>query len=1078
MKKVNVFYKLVFSLFWLLVIANTTMAGTPVSGIISSNTTWTVSASPYIVTGNVLVNSGVTLIIEPGVIVKFDTDKAIQINGELIAVGTDGNMIVFTSNQTEPAAGDWAYIFFSDTSTDATFDIDENYTSGSILEYCVVEYAGGVSVSDNGAVRMDNAHPFINHCSIQNNSASGINAYNLSGTLKISNNTVNDNEGTGISFNGYSGTVTVFGNFVHNNTGSSNNAGGINAGCTCLISNNLISNNSGSSGGGVLINNGTATISGNIINGNNGTYGGGIRGGGTISNNIIFDNTASSRGGGIYEGEIISNNIISNNIASYESGGIETGRHITNNSIIRNSAPNAAALSQDENYEDYLNYNLITDNNCTGTEPTYTLNISTYADSNNVFNYNNFFNNTATYELWNDTAAGSPDVNAMNNWWGTTVEAEIQTKIYDWFDDASKSIVDYTPFDTAIRTDAPISPPTGMVISKTLTDIILDWDANPEADIAGYKVYWGTQAIPFIENVVDVGSNLSHTITGLAPGAYHVAVTAYDNDYNPANDNADTIVNENQTNGNESWYTDGVAWPGTVDVSGRVTDKQTSLPLADITVGCWHEDAEIWNQTQTDANGQYEIANLPPGFINISAMPQSYYARVGAELELTGDVTDLDFALPVGATFSGIVIDKQTAQPLSDVTLEYWNNLYCIWQETQTDEYGMFLLTNLPPGTSEIEIYSDVATGYAGYLWGSNWISLSEGQEKSECFMGLSKGALVCGFIKDSNGDPLADIEFGYEGKNSEGWPETDANGYYQIRLPEGTYTIGTDFDDEGFASLNELVTVTDINQSINVPDIIAYDQATGGQISGTVNNAGSYPKNGTFVVMAFEAGTVVNPDNWHTFWNVCIIDMDQAGPFTITALPPGVNYDIYLCIEKETPEDVESIVFRDIAYDVPVGTSGINLYYNSEGYTVSGTTENINNDFVIGGGVLLYDSSTLVPAGFADADSNGQYFIYNVPPGNYTATATHNKYQNTSTPVQVVDGNVDAGIIVMDFAGEKEGPDLNGDGVVNLGDFAEFANQWLQTGSLEANFDQQGEVDFADFARFAYLWLWQASWY
>ena len=43
---------------------------TDVSGAISSDTTWGTSGSPYTVTGNVLVASGVTLTIEAGVTVK------------------------------------------------------------------------------------------------------------------------------------------------------------------------------------------------------------------------------------------------------------------------------------------------------------------------------------------------------------------------------------------------------------------------------------------------------------------------------------------------------------------------------------------------------------------------------------------------------------------------------------------------------------------------------------------------------------------------------------------------------------------------------------------------------------------------------------------------------------------------------------------------------------------------------------------------------------------------------------------------------------------------------------------------
>ena len=166
---------------FLLTATTNAKADTNVSGIISVDTTWTLANSPYIVTGGIIVNSGVTLTIEAGATVKFDSLKSLIIEGTLIAKGTSSNKITFTSNQSTPSASDWGFILFNDSSIDATYDTNENYTGGSILEYAVVEYAGGASVSsNNGAIRMDNAHPFINYCTIRNNKASGINAWNLS----------------------------------------------------------------------------------------------------------------------------------------------------------------------------------------------------------------------------------------------------------------------------------------------------------------------------------------------------------------------------------------------------------------------------------------------------------------------------------------------------------------------------------------------------------------------------------------------------------------------------------------------------------------------------------------------------------------------------------------------------------------------------------------------------------------------------------------------------------------------------------------------------------------------------------
>ena len=82
-----------------------------------------------------VVSSGVTLTIEPGVTVKFDSGKALQIRVELVAQGTSGSPITFTSSASAPAAGDWVHLSFLSSATGASLVGSDNYVSGSILEH-------------------------------------------------------------------------------------------------------------------------------------------------------------------------------------------------------------------------------------------------------------------------------------------------------------------------------------------------------------------------------------------------------------------------------------------------------------------------------------------------------------------------------------------------------------------------------------------------------------------------------------------------------------------------------------------------------------------------------------------------------------------------------------------------------------------------------------------------------------------------------------------------------------------------------------------------------------------------------
>ncbi len=71
--------------------------GTIVSGVITQSVTWNTAGSPYTIDGSLTVPNGLTLTIEPGVVVYLVNNGRLEINGALDAIGTPEHNILFTS---------------------------------------------------------------------------------------------------------------------------------------------------------------------------------------------------------------------------------------------------------------------------------------------------------------------------------------------------------------------------------------------------------------------------------------------------------------------------------------------------------------------------------------------------------------------------------------------------------------------------------------------------------------------------------------------------------------------------------------------------------------------------------------------------------------------------------------------------------------------------------------------------------------------------------------------------------------------------------------------------------------------
>jgi hypothetical protein len=131
-------------------------------GNISYPETWDPIGNPHIVTGNLTVNSFLTL--KPGVEIRVDPGFFFKIGaaGGLLARGTTGDPILITSHAAQPARGDWQGL---QVGAGANGD-------SVVLEHCTIEYGGKDTL--HSVLEMLCSPATLWYCTIRNGAGYGI----------------------------------------------------------------------------------------------------------------------------------------------------------------------------------------------------------------------------------------------------------------------------------------------------------------------------------------------------------------------------------------------------------------------------------------------------------------------------------------------------------------------------------------------------------------------------------------------------------------------------------------------------------------------------------------------------------------------------------------------------------------------------------------------------------------------------------------------------------------------------------------------------------------------------------------
>jgi len=616
MYKCSMFFCTVFLFVSALVPVSAT--ATDVGGHIASDSVWNLAGSPYIVTDTVVVDSGVTLTVEPGVSVKFNAGFSLEVYGTLVARGTQADSITFSANTLYPTPGYWGSIHFFSSAQDVALDGSGNYVSGCALEYCSVVYGGDIpGTYDDGAIRIEYATILIRNCLVSQNLGSyAAGVYCLYSYSILDSNSITHNSATagggharGAAIRCSFSPLAVTGNRIEYNTAVSCLGAAIYCHySSAVIERNEIINNSADlpnagHGGGIYSDHSNSTIRSNLIASNSCGIGGGVYlsfSSPEVTGNFITSNTVWYGGGAFYIGNCsptIAHNVIKNNVAqsyggTFNSGGIKCSSAspiIRGNIIVNNTnwgTAGAGGIACEASSAPRIENNVI----CQNSWGVVVSNSSPSLKCNNIRD-NDTLNVYIADQNW--------DIEADSNWWSTFSTDSIDAYIWDILDDITLGRVQYQPF-----LSSPLVGQPDLVYS-----VVLKTDATYQTDVG---------------DSIEIGSNLYVQLVGNDTCQYSQDQTTVTAKRRTDPTGIKLILQES---GDSTGIYRGVGYLGTV------SDQ------LDYTLGASHGDS-IWIISDAD-NSNYStyIAYIvyPEVVADFSAQPES--GLIPLEVQFT-DLSD------------------------------------------------------------------------------------------------------------------------------------------------------------------------------------------------------------------------------------------------------------------------------------------------------------------------------------------------------------------------------------------------------------------------------------------------------
>ncbi len=408
-------------------------------------------------------------------------------------------------------------------------------------------------------------------------------------------------------------------------------------------------------------------------------------------------------------------------------------------------------------------------------------------------------------------------------------------------------------------------------------------------------------------------------------------------------------------------------------ISGIVTNSMTSMPIADASVYIFQNKTLIASQT-TNGSGVYTVSNLSPGSYIVLATASGFQEQVEGALVSVGMTTTVDFALQlIFGTISGQVTDALTANPIADAQIQVLSDSILVGF-SNSDSSGNYIISGLRPDNYSVIASSiNYNSQFVGATVESNATTILN-------FALTQPPGTIAGNVIDANtSDPIAGAMVAvFQDQIFVLSDLTDEGGNYEIpELAPENYFVGalaTQYQSSGRTASVEASTRTLVNFSLSL---------TPGSIAGTIIDAMSTDPIPGATILIFSGSQLITSSVSDANGMYNIADL-AAGNYVVLVRAEGYRADFSL----ETVIDGMSTT-ADFALDQNPGS-------------VDGQILNLCDGSPLLGALVVANDGSIV-VGFSLTDTNGNYSIDGLAPGDYTIAARKQNFFDNSAPVTVI---------------------------------------------------------------------------